>query len=505
MRDVKRCSVFAVVLALAAVSCGNDDDHDTAAVAEASSGETTIAEAIIAETVVDPTTPDGLDESLLEGVYRTPELTRDQLIAAGVAAGFAEADVIAFVDGDGIERSAVFGLRLAAHGWTQLYAYDGRTEDVGWRGSYEVVDGDTVVATDPCGPITYHYALTGDQLTLDMVDDQCQDGVGELIAQTIIFETASFRLETPSTPSAAGKSSTYSSTSFVLPFDVAVPAWLPAVPSVEQPNFVTWEALAVDRALRFLVPVNVYSPGTTESAETPDDFLAYLLAQREHGADFTDITETTVDGRPATIVTATVNRSLDGSLGCPEKGMTAHDCFGLQPDLILRIAVIDAGDQTLLVWVRDIRGADTTTPEYDSFMTMLASVRFAEQREPTTVTADTAATPIDGTWTTSITEDELASSPLLYDNGEINDENWGRFTFTFEQGRFVETQDNPEATSSGAGKFHVHGDTLTLDRESGEHFVMRWRLEDDTLTLLRVDSLGVAPTPFVIKSWTRQM
>ena len=48
--------------------------------------------------------------------------------------------------------------------------------------------------------ITYDYAFDGEQLTLDMVDDQCgQCGgdVGELIAQTIIFETAPFTLVEP--------------------------------------------------------------------------------------------------------------------------------------------------------------------------------------------------------------------------------------------------------------------------------------------------------------------
>ncbi len=38
--------------------------------------------------------------------------------------------------------------------------------------------------------------------------------------------------------------------------------------------------------------------------------------------------------------------------------MFAADCFGLQPDFILRIAVIDTDAGPLLVWVRDIRGAD---------------------------------------------------------------------------------------------------------------------------------------------------
>jgi hypothetical protein len=42
---------------------------------------------------------------------------------------------------------------------------------------------------------------------------------------------------------------------------------------------------------------------------------------------------------------------------------------------MLRIAVIVAGDQTLLVWVRDIRGEGSFT-QYDSFAAMLTSLCF---------------------------------------------------------------------------------------------------------------------------------
>ena len=106
---------------------------------------------------------------------------------------------------------------------------------------------------------------------------------------------------------------------FNLPFDVTVPGWLDATPSVEQPNFVTWQSPTVDRAVRFLIPVNVYPPGGTGPTSPPPDYLHYLLAQTDHGAHFADQTQTTVGGKPATIVTATVDNSLDGSLGCPDK------------------------------------------------------------------------------------------------------------------------------------------------------------------------------------------
>ena len=128
----------------------------------------------------------------------------------------------------------------------------------------------------------------------------------------------------------------------------------------------------------------MYLPGATSPTAPPDDYLAYLLGQAEHGAIFEDVVETTVDGRPATIMTATTPTSLDGSLGCQEEAMPAADCFGLQPDLILRMAVIDTDAGPLLVWVRDIRGADDRDLEYDSFDAMLASLRFREAVPPAT-------------------------------------------------------------------------------------------------------------------------
>ena len=321
------------------------------------------------------TVPINNDELLPEGVYRTPEVTRDQQIATAVNAGFAEEDVNAFLGAGDPADTYVIGLRLADGGWTQLVSYNGGAEEVGWRGTYEVIDEDTVVATDPCGSITYTYAFDGEQLTLDMIDDQC-DGVEEQIAQTIIFETAPFTLveaasgdDTPTAPA------TYTSTSFVVPFEVTLPGWVAPEPAVTEANFVTWEGTDADRGIRFLAPVNLYPPGSTTTTPLPDDYVSYLMSQAEHGAIFSDVVETTIDGLPATVVTATTDHSIDGGLGCQAEGLAAEDCFGLQPDLSLRLAVVEVGDHPLLIWVRDINGVDA---EYDTFDAMLSSLQFGE-------------------------------------------------------------------------------------------------------------------------------
>jgi hypothetical protein len=174
---------------------------------------------------------------------------------------------------------------------------------------------------------------------------------------------------------------TYSSKAFVLPFDVAPPTWQPTAPSVDESNFVTWVSPDDTRAVRFMVPVNVYPPGGTGTTPPPRDYLAYLLAQKDHGARFADVTEAHVGGRPATIVTATVGSGLSGSIGCPKAGMSADDCFGLQPELVLRIAVIDFADKTLLIWLRLPRAwpVDNMTTEIKSFENMLTSIHFRDR------------------------------------------------------------------------------------------------------------------------------
>jgi hypothetical protein len=138
------------------------------------------------------------DSRLPEGTYRTPELTVDQLVAAGVSAGFDQTAVEDHLArGDGGERTAVLTLKLEAGRWTLFEAFDGRPAEMGWSGTYQVIDADTVVATDPCGAITYDYVLHADELTIDMVVDECrgldeESPDGELIAQTILYETAPF-------------------------------------------------------------------------------------------------------------------------------------------------------------------------------------------------------------------------------------------------------------------------------------------------------------------------
>jgi hypothetical protein len=377
-------TVWVALAALVLVACGDDDPEagsDAATTVSSIEAEPTTSVEVTSapsvgagSTTMAPVTSLAAQPQLAEGTYHTEPVTGEQMRSAVLAAGFDESEVDANFRPEA--GPIIVGLRLADGGWSQLYSANGEPEYVGWRGTYEVIDGDTVVASDPCGPITYSYALEGDQLSLDVEDDQCPtDGVQGLIIQTALFETAPFTLDPPVTdePTAARE---YDGASFVAPFTVTPPEWAPAEPSTASPTFVTWEGTDADRAIRFLAPVNLYPPGSATAEPVPDDYATYLLGLTDQGAQFTDVLETTVGGRPATVLTASTTNSLDGVLGCPDEGMTAADCYGIQADLVIRLAVIDTGSQIVLVWVRDILGDGQRDIEYDSFDAMLASLAF---------------------------------------------------------------------------------------------------------------------------------
>ena len=122
----------------------------------------------------------------------------------------------------------------------------------------------------------------------------------------------------------------------------------------------------------------------------------------------------------------------------------------------------------------------------------------------TTGGANQQATALDGVYRTSFTREELAKSPLLTDAGEINDQNWGDFTLTFDRGRVTFTQRNDLDSYSTSGTYTLDGKAITLrfteGGNAGETFAAHWSLYRDVLTFKRA---GALPTPYVLKPWRR--
>ncbi|HTI30307.1 MAG TPA: hypothetical protein VL687_08125 [Methylomirabilota bacterium] len=114
--------------------------------------------------------------------------------------------------------------------------------------------------------------------------------------------------------------------------------------------------------------------------------------------------------------------------------------------------------------------------------------------------------PIDGTYQTSFSLADLTASPLVTAN-EIKDGNWGSWQLRFRMDRFSYTQQNNIANSSSQGSFTIDGDAITLAVDKGVHvgetFAFRWQRNATELTFSRDDTLGIGPTPFLVKPWLR--
>ena len=181
----------------------------------------------------------------------------------------------------------------------------------------------------------------------------------------------------PSSP--AGQ--TYASKAFVVPLTVTVDASLKSPPDPDSRNLLSWDAAHDSSAkVRFLVPVSLYRPGSSVPEAPPRDYLAYLRGLTSDGVTFSDVTTITVDGHPATLMSATTTNDsgvLDGSLGCPKAGADRSEgCFGFQPGRSIRIAVIPVGNRTLLAWARTSKDSPDTAAFFAMFEAMLKSVRF---------------------------------------------------------------------------------------------------------------------------------
>ena len=134
---------------------------------------------------------------LPEGTYRTPELTRERLIAAAVKRGFTRAQAQQALAADRINQTATFTLRLERGQWTQSFNYDRIREGIGFEATYKVIDHSTVVVTEPGGDQTvFAYALEGNAIRISFknadpqqmcqADAKCPMGF-------MVWESAPFR------------------------------------------------------------------------------------------------------------------------------------------------------------------------------------------------------------------------------------------------------------------------------------------------------------------------
>ena len=164
---------------------------------------------------------------------------------------------------------------------------------------------------------------------------------------------------------------------------------------------------------------------------------------------------------------------------------------------VYRMIERGAGNADAIARIRELKG--DAQPE-----TLSCS---KEQTAP--ADTDETAPELEGTYRTSLTEKQLADSPLLQDEAEVNDQNWGELTLRLANGRVRFTQHNDRAQFAASGSYTTRADVLKLYfDELGETWGYRWSLYRGTLKLERDKSLGTppklhAPTPLLVNPWQR--
>jgi hypothetical protein len=137
-----------------------------------------------------PSAPPASPDPLGEGDYVSPPLTAEMMVAAVEAHGLDPASARAFVAAEGFADNEVVMVRLADGELTLFQSMDGGAPRVGWRGDYEFVDANTLVAADDY-PITYSFRWEGDALYMTVLKDLFPDPM-DLIAQVALYESAPF-------------------------------------------------------------------------------------------------------------------------------------------------------------------------------------------------------------------------------------------------------------------------------------------------------------------------
>jgi hypothetical protein len=262
-----------------------------------------------------------------------------------------------------------------------------------------------------------------------------------------------------SATSAAPSGPTYSTKFFTTPVDVAVPSWLEPTPTDDTAHFVTFGSSDGNRAVRILSPVVVYPPGSSTAAPMPKDYVSYLLGQTANGGHFAERVDTKVDGHTAVVVTATTDRPIDGSMGCPETGISPADCFGLQPEFVLRLAVITTDQGPLLIWLRNsVDNNPDMKTETERFDQLLAGVHFSgrsPQAAPEAVT-----TALDGTYEWTLTKQDALAHGTADDKTPESLATYPiTFTVVMEKGSWHMSD---SIQDEGGGTFAVTGNRVEL-------------------------------------------
>jgi TRAP-type transport system periplasmic protein len=131
---------------------------------------------------------------------------------------------------------------------------------------------------------------------------------------------------------------------------------------------------------------------------------------------------------------------------------------------------------------------------------------------PSTPTASTDVTALDGDWDVSYTRDDLVAAKP--DPSEVVAENYGQFTLTLRRGNYIYTHKDPQTGWRLTGSYTVERQTITFHPAQQVTWTYKWSVYRDALTLEPLSgqapdcslsvSLGLCePTTLVVKPWRR--
>jgi hypothetical protein len=140
-----------------------------------------------------------------------PPVSSSPTQAADVLTGTWAATVTCAEENAAIAKAGYTKAQLASAGWsatcnnpppaTYSIRFQGgklvefQDGQIGWDGLYKIKDDHTFVAGDNDSfYITYHFAITGDRLVVDMISDQYPNdrSFGDTVAQTVIYNSTPF-------------------------------------------------------------------------------------------------------------------------------------------------------------------------------------------------------------------------------------------------------------------------------------------------------------------------
>jgi hypothetical protein len=102
----------------------------------------------------------------------------------------------------------------------------------------------------------------------------------------------------------------------------------------------------------------------------------YLRSLRRAGASIGNVKATAVARRRVTLMTITTRRALVDALGCQTRAASPAECYGLQTELALRVAVIAVRGRTIVSWARAAVSSPTRAKFFADYDAMIAHLTF---------------------------------------------------------------------------------------------------------------------------------